>query len=293
VIVVGGEALYDLVAREDGTIDAHPGGGPFNTARTIGRLGEPVAFLGRLSTDRFGERHARMLAEDGVDLGATARTDEPTTLALAEVDRAGQAAYRFYAHGTAAVGLTSETALPAHVACLHVGTLGLVYETIASTLEALVERVHDSALVALDPNCRPSAIEDEAAYRARIGRILLHTHLLKLSEDDLAWLAPGRPPIELGPSAVLLTRGGAGATVVSPGRETDVEAPTVDVVDTIGAGDAFGGGFLAWWSARGLGRDQLSDHDLVVEGARFAARVAAITCSRAGADPPRRGELVV
>jgi fructokinase len=286
VIVVGGEALYDLVAREDGTIDAHPGGGPFNTARTIGRLEQPVAFLGRLSTDGFGERHAQMLADDGVDLGATARTDEPTTLAMAEVDHAGQATYRFYTSGTAAIGLGSEAALPAHIDSLHVGTLGLVYEPIASTLETVVEKVHDSALVALDPNCRPAAIEDEAAYRARIARILLHTHLLKLSEDDLAWLALGRSPIELGPSAVLLTRGAAGATVISPGRQTDVEGPTVDVVDTIGAGDAFGGGFLAWWLGRGLARGDLADHDLVVEGTRFAVRVAALTCTRAGASPP-------
>ena len=291
MIVVGGEALYDLVAREDGTIDAHPGGGPFNTARTIGRLEQPVAFLGRLSTDRFGERHARMLADDGVDLGATARTDEPTTLALAEVDQAGQATYRFYTSGTAAVGLTSDAALPARIDCLHVGTLGLVYEPIASTLEAAVENVRDSALVALDPNCRPAAIEDEAAYRARIGRILLHTHLLKLSEDDLAWLAPGLSPIELGPSAVLLTRGDDGVTVMSPGRETHVEAPRVDVADTIGAGDAFGGGFLAWWHGRDLGRDELADHDLVVDGARFAVRVAALTCARAGASPPRLQDI--
>jgi fructokinase len=291
VIVVGGEALYDLVAREDGTIDAHPGGGPFNTARTIGRLEQPVAFLGRLSTDRFGERHARMLAEDGVDLTATARTGDPTTLALAEVDPSGQAAYRFYAHGTAGIGLTSEATLPAHIDILHVGTLGLVYEPIASTLEALVEKVRDSALVALDPNCRPAAIEDEAAYRARIARILVHSHLLKLSEDDLEWLAPGRSPIELGPSAVLLTRGAAGATVMSPGRETAVEAPRVDVVDTIGAGDAFGGGFLAWWHGRGLTRGDLADHDLVVEGTRFAVRVAALTCARAGASPPKLRDM--
>ena len=97
----------------------------------------------------------------------------------------------------------------------------------------------------------------------------------------------------LGPSAVLLTRGDAGATVISPGRETTVEAPKVGVVDTIGAGDAFGGGFLAWWHGRGFGREELGDHDAVVEAARFAVRVAAITCTRAGADPPHRAELVV
>src|SRR5439155_16533383 len=162
VIVVGGEALYDLVAGEDGTIAAHPGGGPFNTARTIGRLEQPVAFLGRLSTDRFGERHERMLADDGVSLSATTRTDEPTTLAIAETDSAGHARYRFYSTGTAALGLTPEAALaalPGEVDVLHVGTLGLVFEPIATALEAVAERVHESALVVLDPNCRPAAID--------------------------------------------------------------------------------------------------------------------------------------
>jgi fructokinase len=294
VIVVGGEALYDLVAHEDGTIDALPGGGPFNTARTIGRLEQPVAFLGRLSTDRFGERHGRMLAEDGVDIAETARTDDPTMLALAELDASGQAAYRFYAKGTAAVGLQPEdarAALHRRVEILHVGSLGLVYEPIAAVLADAVETLHRSALIALDPNCRPAAVEDERGYRARLRRIVRRTHILKLSEDDLAWLAPAQPPRELGPPVVLLTRGSAGATVLSPGRETEIEAPRVDVVDTIGAGDAFGGGFLAWWHGRGLGRDDLADHELVVEATRFAVRVAAITCTRAGASPPRLADM--
>ena len=110
VILVGGEALFDLVL-EDGSEDirAHPGGGPFNTARTIGRLEQPVAFLGRLSSDRFGTTHERMLAEDAVRLDAVVWTDEPTTLALAEVDASGSARYRFYERGTAAPGLTPET----------------------------------------------------------------------------------------------------------------------------------------------------------------------------------------
>jgi fructokinase len=296
VIVVGGEALYDLVARDDGTIDAHPGGGPFNTARTIGRLEQPVAFLGRLSTDRFGESHARILAEDGVDLSGTPRSDDPTTLALAEIGAAGHARYHFYASGTAAIGLQlddARAALHRRVDILHVGSLGLVYEPIAGVLADAVEALHPTALIALDPNCRPAAIDDEGAYRARLRRIVRRTHVLKLSEDDLAWLAPDQPLLELGPSVVLLTRGEAGATVMSPGRETDIAAPEVDVVDTIGAGDAFGGGFLAWWHAHGLGREQLADHDLLLEAARYAARVAAITCTRAGAVPPRVREIDV
>jgi fructokinase len=236
-----------------------------------------------------------------VSLETTARTDEPTTLALAEVDPAGAARYRFYARGTAAPGLTPEQALgvlPNAIEILHVGTLGLTFEPIASALEAVVEQVAGSSLVAVDPNCRPAAIDDPVAYRARLERVLRRTHVLKVSEEDLAWLDPARPPLDAahamldaGPQVVLLTRGAAGAAVVSPGAETAVPAPAVEVVDTIGAGDAFGGGFLAWWHSRGLGRDALADHDQVVKAANFAAFVAALTCTRAGASPPRLAEL--
>jgi fructokinase len=300
-ILVGGEALYDLVVGEGEAIAAHPGGGPFNTARTIGRLDQPVAFLGRISTDRFGARLEQMLGDDGVDLASATHTDEPTTLALAELDPSGVARYRFYVRGTSAPGLTAEEALaatPEAIDILHVGTLGLVFEPIAAALEAVIERVSGGALVAVDPNCRPAAIGDEAGYRARLARVLRRTDLLKVSEEDLAWLTPARPPIDAahamldaGPVAVLLTRGSDGAAVVTPAGVTDVPPVAVEVADTIGAGDAFGGGFLAWWSSRGLGRDELADHELVVEGARFAALVAAVTCTRPGASPPRRSEL--
>jgi fructokinase len=301
MIVVGGEALYDLVLEGSDALRAHPGGGPFNTARTIGRLEQPVAYLGRLSRDRFGTRLERMLAEDGVALDAVVRTDDPTTLALAELDAAGSARYRFYERGTSAPGLTPAAALaalPAAVGVLHVGTLGLVFEPVATALEGAVEERAENALVMVDPNCRPSAIPDADAYRGRLRRVLGRTHVVKLSEEDLAFLEPERPPaealralLEVGPAAVLLTLGAEGALVVSAGARTRVPAPAVEVVDTIGAGDAFGGGFVAWWRARGLDRRALTDHDAVVDGARFACLVAARTCERPGASPPRLDEL--
>jgi fructokinase len=302
-ILVGGEALYDLVARDESTIAAHPGGGPFNTARTIARLEQPVAYLGRLSTDRFGRQLERLLADEGVDLGPVVRTDEPTTLALAEVDEQGAASYRFYAEGTASAGLTPHDALaslpPGPVDVLHVGTLGLTFQPVADALEAVVERLADGAVVAVDPNVRPGAIADEAAYRARLDRVLGRTHVVKASAEDLDWLEPGldwrdaaRALLARGPAAVLVTRGALGAVAITAdGSETAVEAPAVQVVDTIGAGDAFGGGFLAWWRSHGLGAAELHDHDRVVEGARFAVRVAALTCARPGASPPRLAEL--
>lgn len=215
-ILVGGEALYDLVAHADGALEGHPGGGPFNTARTIGRLRQPVAYLGRLSTDRLGATHERMLVEDGVDLGATVRTDEPSTLALASVDADGAASYGFYAAGTAAPGLTPAAALavlPHEVAALHVGTLGLVLEPLAAALEAVVARLAGRTMIAVDPNCRPWVIGAPDVYRARLAHILQMADVVKVSEEDLAWLDPERPAseaarglLELGPKVVLLTR---------------------------------------------------------------------------------------
>ena len=295
-IVVAGEALYDLVADARGDLTGHPGGGPFNTARTLGRLGRPVAYLGRLSTDRLGATHERMLREDGVDLRATVRTTDPTTLALASVDADGVASYGFYTHGTAAPGLTGAGALavlPPVVAALHVGTLGLVLEPLAAALEEVVQRLSGHTLVVTDPNVRPHAIVDADRYRTRLERVLRRTDVVKLSEEDLDWLQPGRSRaaattalLDLGPAAVLLTLGADGAAVVTRGGEHPVAPVAAQVVDTIGAGDAFGGGFLAWWTSRGLGRNELRSGELVAEAAAFAAVVAARTVARAGASPP-------
>ncbi|MGZ4268187.1 MAG: PfkB family carbohydrate kinase [Solirubrobacteraceae bacterium] len=301
MILVAGEALFDLVSRDGEQLAAHPGGGPFNAARTLGRLGRPVAFLGRISTDRFGTVLAGMLAQDGVALDPVLRTDDPTTLALAELDTASDARYRFYAAGTSAPDLTPELALaliPRDLEMLHVGTLGLVLEPMAGALEALVNVVADRALVFVDPNCRPSAIDDEIGYRDRITRVVSTAHVAKVSADDLAWLRPGEPPLDAaralldhGPAAVLLTRGGEGASVVCEAGTIDVSPPPVEVVDTIGAGDAFGGGFLGWWHEHGHGPEDLHDPALLEQATAFAALVAARTCARAGASPPARAEL--
>ncbi len=285
-IVVAGEALFDLVLRADGSLAAHPGGGPFNAARTIARLGTPVAFVGGLSRDRFGQRLAADLAADGVTLSDDLRSDDPTTLAVAELSDEHAASYRFYTQGTAAAGLTADAALgalPGSVDALLIGTLGLVVQPLADAVEALVEQLDVPVL--MDVNVRPSAIEDEDGYRARLTRLLARTDTLKASDDDLAWIAPGVDPLEaaraLGPATTLLTRGARGATLVTAAGAVEIPAPQVDVVDTIGAGDAFAGAFLA-------GRMEGADAEAA---ATFAAGVAAVTCSRAGADPPTRAEL--
>lgn len=303
MIVVAGEALFDLVlgGADTDTLALHPGGGPFNVARTIGRLEGRVGFLGRLSSDRLGQRLREVLAADGVSLEAVVPAGEPTTLALAELDAGGVARYRFYTAGTSAAGLTPEeavAALPAATTMLHVGTLALVLEPTATALEALVEGVSTEILVAVDPNCRPEIIGDPSEYRGRLTRVLRRAHVVKVSDQDLSWLEPGRDAVDAarlligeGPMVALVTRGERDAVVVTSTAAEPVPVPAVQVVDTIGAGDAFGGAFLAWWQREGLGSGDLQRLDAVVEATRFACLVAARTCERAGASPPFRAEL--
>jgi fructokinase len=302
-IVVGGEALVDLVLSSNEELRAHSGGGPFNTARTLGRLEQPVHYLGRISRDRFGARMRAQLLEDGVALDTVVDTDDPTTLALAEVDPGGSARYRFYTEGTSAPGLTPSqalAALPPEVAILHVGTLGLVLEPIATALEAAVERVSGDALVMVDPNVRPVLMPEREDYRRRLDALLERVHVIKVSEEDLDWLEPDRDRVaaarallERGPAVALVTCGSEGALAISAAEAERIAAPPVEVVDTIGAGDAFSGGFLAWWRRDGLGAADVGDFAAVAEATRFACAVAAATCARPGASPPRLSELAL
>jgi fructokinase len=300
-IVVGGEALVDLVPHRAGELRAHVGGGPYNTARTLGRLEQDVHYLGCLSDDGFGARLREQLLEDAVLLDTVVETPLPTTLALAELDERGAATYRFYTEGTSAPALEPGAALatlPPAVDFLHIGTLGLVMEPTALALQAVVEAVADRALIMVDPNCRPTFIPDRGTYRRSLAATLRYTHVVKVSNDDLAYLEPGADPLTAarnlladGPRVALITLGGDGAMIVTADGQETVPAPSVDVVDTIGAGDAFGGGFLAYWRIHGLDRSALSDAGTVRAATTFACVVAARTCERAGANPPRLSDL--
>jgi fructokinase len=303
VIAVIGEALIDLIVAEDGKVTARPGGGPYNTARTLGRLGMAPVFLGRLSGDGFGRMLRTRLDADGVTLGIPEPSEAPSTLAAAEIDPAGVARYGFYLAGTAAADLeypALAAALPPGVTAVHVGTLGLVMEPIGSGVERAIGRdVPPDALVMVDPNCRPGAIGDRAAYLARIDRVLRRADVVKVSVEDLDYLSPGAgvrtavaamldagAMLGTGPTLVLVTDGPRPARAFLPGQEIAADIPEVQVVDTIGAGDAFGGAFLAWWSAAGLARSDLKRPGPVGEALRAAVEVAALTSTRAGAEPP-------
>jgi fructokinase len=300
MIAVVGEALIDLVVGSGGQVDAHPGGGPYNAARTLARLGAETTFLGRLAGDAFGRLLRDRLAGEGVGLAVPEPSARPSTLAVAAVDPAGVADYAFYLDGTAGADLTYEVlkkALPPALTALHIGTLGLVMEPVGTSIERLVQTdVPGAALVLLDPNCRPAAVSDPQAYRERVSALARRADIVKASTEDLAYLYPGTPVAEaaaaLNPALVLVTDGPRPARAfLAAGTVVAAETPAVTVVDTIGAGDAFGGGFLGWWTAHGLGKAELSDADLVGKALRAAAAVAALTCARPGADPPARAEL--
>lgn len=305
MLVVAGEALIDLVPQPGAGEGAgplaplapRPGGGPFNTAVALGRLGSGTAFCSRVSTDGFGTELIARLEAAGVDTSGVQRGPEPTTLAVAVLGEDGSAGYTFYAQGTADRLFSLPTSLPQDVTAVCFGTCSLVLEPGASAYEELL-RAQSAAGVftLLDPNIRPGLIPAPAAYRERFRAWLPYVSLLKLSEEDARWLGDGPEDwLRTGPSAVVITHGGEGLSVrTREGAAYRVPGVAVDVVDTIGAGDTVNAALLH----RLESRDALSPEGLAGLGAAgwedvlgYAARAAAVTCSRAGAQPPYANEL--
>ncbi len=300
-IIVAGEALVDLIVRADGEIVPVTGGSPYNTARAIARLDMPTAFVGGLSTDRFGRMLEAGLAGDGVDLRAVQRTDLPTTLSLAELGADGSASYRFYTAQTSAPAVQSgplSGVIANSVRAVATGSIGLVLEPIGSTLEAFAVDVPEQCLLQLDPNARPSMTTNPEAWRARMTRIMGRADIVKASTEDLEFLRPGEPLDDAaawvwarGPRVVLVTDGSHPVRVLTAAGTELVAAPAVDVVDTVGAGDTFGGAFLACLVHHGVGPSDLDDAGSILRAVRFAVRASAAVCTRAGADPPTLADL--
>jgi len=309
VIVVGGEALVDLVPGDplDSTVDGglrallpRLGGGPYNVSLAAGRLGVPTAFLSRVSTDRFGDAMVDRLHASGVDTSLLQRGDEPTTLAVVALDTKGAARYTFYVEGTADRLVADPGPLPEKVTALSLGTLGMVLEPGASAYEAMLRReAARGVLTVLDPNIREALITDPAAYRARFASWLPDVRLLKISDDDAAWLTEGADPvaaaktwIESGVDAVVLTRGADGVAVITAAGElAHVPSRKVTVVDTIGAGDTVQGALLAWLHTRDVADLAALDADAWREALEYAAKAASITVSRSGAEPPTSADM--
>ncbi|WRZ93573.1 carbohydrate kinase [Streptomyces sp. NBC_01007] len=300
MIVVAGEALIDLVPQGAGALAGllpRLGGGPYNTAVALGRLGSPTAFCSRLSRDAFGEALLAGLGDAGVDVSSVQRGGEPTTLAVATIGADGSAAYSFYVEGTADRLFAAPDRLPDAARAVSFGTCSLVLEPGASAYEELMRAAAaQGVFTALDPNIRAGLIPDPDAYRARFRSWLPSVSLLKLSEEDARWLG-GTPRewLAAGPAAVVITQGGDGLTAFTrDGSVHSVPGEPVDVVDTIGAGDTVNAALLHGLAAQNaLSPAALAELDPQgwTELLRFAARAAAITCSRAGAEPPYAREL--
>lgn len=304
MIGVVGEALIDLevAAAKARHPVAHPGGSPMNVAVTLGRLGSDVAFLGRLSSDAFGRLLRTHLAESDVNLRWIVDAEEPTSLAIVSVTESGSASYAFHVSGTAdwqwrTAELPKEPGLDA----IHAGSLALALDPGAAAVERWLSGQSTGTTVSLDPNVRPALLGDRADFRERLERWLGFAAIVKVSDEDLAWIYPDTDPAELaqnwidkGRKLVVVTRGGEGSLVWAGGESFAVAAAEVDMVDTVGAGDSFSGALLDWLSRSE--RLRLGDLDRLTaeearEAVRFASGVAAVTCSRAGANPPWLHEL--
>jgi fructokinase len=302
VIVVGGEALVDLV--EDGeSRRAVAGGGPFNTAVALGRLDVPVAFLGAISRDAYGAMLYELLAEAGVDESLVARTDLPTAQATVHREADGRNTYTFSLVETAFTDVSSETlpVLPDEAWGIHVGTLALAIDPPAGAYEALLDREAERRRIILDPNVRPLIFGDADVYRRRFERLAREVDVVKLSDDDAAWIYPGRSiedvldaVLAFGPRLVAVTRGGSGAVARSRLAEVDIAGIAVDVADTVGAGDSFGAALVAALvdeGALGPGEQRELDRPVLERAVTYAVTASAITCTRTGADPPTREEI--
>ena len=304
MILCMGEALIDMIPEPGGGYQPQPGGAVYNTAVALGRLGAPTSFLWPISRDDFAGLLLPPLIEAGVDISACPRSDRPTTLAFVTFAQ-GEARYSFRDEGSAGRMFAPPDLppVPADMEALFIGGISLAADPCGATVETFATRAAAASVpVMLDPNPRPAFITDEPAYRARLDRLFGLSAIVKLSADDCAWLWPGRGEeavaadlLARGVCLVLITRGAGGATATTPCHHVDLPAEPVTVADTIGAGDSFDAGLLDALRQQGaLGAGgKLADLDEAALASALgrASRVAAVTVSRLGANPPWAHEL--
>ena len=309
MIVSCGEAVIDFMPISvDGAPAYRPfaGGSPFNVAIGLGRLGASAGFFSRISTDFFGDLLMQTLGENRVDTRFIKRAPDPTMLAFVSHPQDGEPQYAFFSNGSADRGITEHdlpAALGDDVACLHLG-LGAIStqaEPAATTFEALLKRESKRRILVIDPNVRPGLIKDRDAARARLESWVSLCDIVKVSRADFDWLYPGRSAEDsaaawrdLGPKLVVMTLGADGAMALLNSSRVAVPGRKIGVVDTVGAGDSFHAALLAGLSEQGLlTLDRLAKLDVGVLKILLdrAVAAAAITCSRAGANPPTKREL--
>lgn len=306
MILSCGEALIDMLPRETAGGEACympvAGGAVFNTAIALGRLGAPSGFFSGISTDFFGDLLVNYLKDSNVDARYVVRTDHPETLAFVRLVH-GHAQYAFYDEGTSGrlLAQTDIPALDAEVSALQFGAISLIPEPCGGTYEEMMRREHLSRVISFDPNIRTSFIKDKVAHRARMDRMLAMSDIIKLSDEDLAFFDSfgdiegfAAKLLEGQAKLVVMTRGAEGAVAIGKAGKVEVPGIKVTVVDTVGAGDTVNAGILAWlYKAGKLSKDGLESltRDDIAGALSLAVRAAAVTVSRAGANPPWENEL--
>lgn len=305
MILCCGEALIDMIPGADGVgFIPHPGGAVFNTSIALGRLGVQTGLFTGLSNDMFGRQLHDALQASHVDTRYLHVSDRPSTLAFVQLID-GHASYSFFDENSAGRMLSPQDCpdIGPDVSALFFGGISLASEPCADTYAALMMAQGKNRAVMMDPNIRPSFIADIDRYRTRMDRMLAQCDIVKLSDEDLGWLIPSplsltekvTSILERGPAIVILTRGGDGATgYLANGSEVHVPAQKVQIADTVGAGDTFNAGVLAKLSESGaLRKSTLHDlsEDLLHEALSHGAKVASVTVSRSGANPPWSDEL--
>jgi fructokinase len=309
MIVVAGEALYDVfpVMGEDSAsqigLDAVTGGSPFNVACGLGRLGLAPLFFGGLAQGQLGDRQAQILADAGVRPDAIIRKANLVPLMVIALAEDGQPTYSYYGQSTADVDIQEAdlAVLPNAPGLLHLGSYSLVTPPIADTLAGLVAGLPDSSLLTLDPNVRPMVEPDVEVWKARLEPLYSRADMIKLSDEDIAFLAPQHDVLDfakrlhaLSQAPVFLTRGQEGVCVVSKDGVQEVAAPKVDVVDTVGAGDSFQCTLIAWASQpQNAARLRARTMPLaaLVGIAQAAVAVAATICAQRGPVIPQADDL--
>lgn len=306
MIVCCGEALIDMLPREstngEPAFAPYAGGAVFNSAIALGRLGAPVEFFSGLSSDLFGQQIREVLASSNAGTRYADISARPTTLAFVRLTD-GHATYTFYDENTAGRMLTDADlpAFDADIDAMLFGAISLIPEPCGSAYEALMKREHASRVTMLDPNIRPGFIQDKERHLARMTRMIAMADIVKLSDDDLAWFGETASHadiaakwLKLGPKLVIVTGGSKGATGYTTDHKISVASERVTVVDTVGAGDTFNAGVLASLHEQGLlsktAASTLSE-TAIRKALTLGAKAAAITVSRAGANPPWRQEI--
>lgn len=303
MLTVIGETLIDEVISDTASMRAHVGGSPMNVAVGLARLGHPAQFVGRYGDDEYGRMIRKHLRDNSVPF-PVAPDSSPTSVATARLDPAGGAAYDFQLVWDLPGLAAQKDTLLDGTTLLHTGSIATMLAPGASDVLALVQAAHPLATVTYDPNCRPSIIDDADFAREQAEKFVTLADVIKASDEDLAWLYPDRTPeqsarawLAAGPAVVVVTRGSKGPWAVCRAGKLSVPAPSTSVVDTVGAGDSFMAalvGALVGLELDGAHRrDELRRINLgqLTGALQYAARAAAITVSRAGANPPTREEM--